>query len=102
VLSKLKVSPARFRVAGRHAGTTIRYRLSRAARVTLRFDRIVKGHRRRAGTLELRGRAGANKVRFGGKLKGRRIHLGRYRLTATPASGRGRSVKVTAIRGATR
>jgi Tol biopolymer transport system component len=98
VLSKLKASPARFRVAGRRHGTTISYRLSRGARVTLRFDRIVKGQRRRAGTLTLRGRAGANKVRFGGKLNGRQIRLGRYRLTATPTSGRGHSVRVTAVR----
>jgi hypothetical protein len=106
VLSKLALTPSRFRVSGRRHGTTIRYRLSRSARVTLRIDRVTKSRRRtvvrRAGVLTNAGRKGANKLRFAGKLRGKRLRPGTYRLRATPAGGRARTVWFTVIRPATR
>jgi hypothetical protein len=115
VLSSLKVDPRRFWVKGFRSGTTIQYTLSQAARVTLRFDRLTKGRRKgrrcvarghgkactiikRAGTLTLKGKAGPNRQRFSGKLRGKPLGLGRYRVTATVASGRARTVGVAIIR----
>jgi hypothetical protein len=115
VLSKLTVAPARFWVSGFRHGTTIRYRLSRAARVTLRFERLVSGHRRgghcvsgghgrhctltrSAGTVSVHGAAGANRLRFAGTLHGRRLPRGSYRLVATPAGGHARTVRAHVIR----
>src|SRR4029450_3294823 len=79
VLSSLAVVPSRFWTGGRRSGTTIRFKLSHAARVTLRFDRLSSGHLRgrrcsasrtargkrctivkSAGTLTVNGRAGSN------------------------------------------
>jgi Tol biopolymer transport system component len=84
-------------------GTTISFRLSERARATLTFSRRARGrkvgrrcrkptrrNRRarrctrfvKAGTLSVNGPAGANRVRFGGRLSRRkRLGLGRYRLT---------------------
>jgi Tol biopolymer transport system component len=84
-------------------GTRISFRLSEAARVTLTFARALPGRRvgrrcvrptprnrnrrrctryRRAASLSFNGRAGSNRIRFQGRLlSGRRIPLGRYRLT---------------------
>jgi hypothetical protein len=115
VLSSLKISPNKFWTKGARSGTTIRYRLSRAARVTLRFDRLTSGHRKgsrcrtkgpgkrctivtRVGTLSLSGRTAANRQRFSGKLSGKALGLGSYRVTATTASGRSRSARFTVIR----
>ncbi len=92
-------------------GTTISFRLSEKARVTLTFSRKTTGRkvgrrcvkptrknrtRRRctryvkAGTLRINGKAGANRVKFQGRLSRRkRLALGRYRLTvgATDSAG---------------
>jgi Tol biopolymer transport system component len=84
-------------------GTTISYRLSENARVTLTFSRRARGrkvgrrcvkprrsNRRKrrcaryvkAGTLRFDGKAGTNRVKFQGRLSRRkRLALGRYRLT---------------------
>jgi hypothetical protein len=90
-------------VSRRPVGTTISYRLSEAARVTLTFSRRARGrkvgrkcvkpkrsNRRKrscvryvkAGTLHFNGKQGTNKVKFQGRLSRRkRLALGRYRLT---------------------
>src|SRR6201999_2310583 len=81
VLSGLKLSPNRVRRGRRSA---IGFKLTGAARVTVKFELLTKGRARRAGTLTISGRAGANKVKFSGKLRGKFIKTGRYRLTATP------------------
>jgi hypothetical protein len=61
----------------------MRFSLSEPARVTLKFERArrgrwvaVRGALRRAGT------AGANRLRLSGRLLGRRLPPGRYRLSA--------------------
>ncbi len=93
-------------------GSTLRFKLSERARVTVSFQRGVRGRRkgrrcvapraapggrrctrfvraRRARSLRRKGRAGANKVRFSGRLRGRRLRPGLYRavLRATDTGG---------------
>lgn len=113
VISSLRVSPRRLRVGSRlplvtrtRTATTIRFRLSEAAKVRLSFERAVSGRRvgksckpatrrlrnRRRCTryiaarpsIRLAGDAGLTRVRFQGRLS-RRVTLrpGKYRLTAT-------------------
>jgi hypothetical protein len=97
--------------AGRvRAGTTLRYGLSEAARVAVKVERQLPGRQTKgrcvkpaprleagrrctrmvpAGTLVRSGRAGANAVRFSGRLGRRALPAGRYRVTlvATDAAG---------------
>jgi hypothetical protein len=122
VLAHLWLSPWRFRSASRGAsvavatGTTVRFRLSEAATVRLRAERPRSGRRRggkcvaprRArptakrctrfvavkGRATATGKAGANRLRFRGRLGGRRLAPGRYRLVVTaidPAGNRSRA-----------
>jgi Tol biopolymer transport system component len=123
LLSGLSVRPARFHVGGRRGGTRISFRLDRASGVTLAFERLLAGHRkgkrcstrvrrgrrctvaRRIGRLTLkqsRLRKGANSVKFSGKLGRKALVPGRYRLTATPSGGKGRSVTVTVVKAPTK
>jgi Tol biopolymer transport system component len=120
VLSRLAVKPARFHVGGRRGGTRVLFRLSRASSVTLAFDRLLAGHRkkgkrcstrvhrgkrctvaRRVGRVTLkqsRLRRGANSVKFSGKLGRKALVPGRYRLTATPLHGTGRTVRFVVVK----
>ncbi|MDW5594875.1 VCBS repeat-containing protein [Conexibacter stalactiti] len=134
-LSALRLSPTSFAVAsgataqtaarGRRApkrGTTIRFTLSEAARVTLTVERRAAGRRsgRRcvAPTAKLRrarakpctrfvaagslvrgnSRQGVNAVAFSGRIGRRALPVGRYRLTATAADAAGN--RAAAIRSA--
>ena len=113
-LSALTLSPKRFRLRGKKTVTTIRYTLSQAARVTLRFERLATGHRRgkrcvasghgkpctiatTIGTLTINGRPGRNQLRFAGRLNSKALPVGGYRLTATPARGRPRATTFTVL-----
>lgn len=119
VISGLKLSARRFRVGRRSTalsaarvavGTTIRFRLSEPARVRFVVERALggrrvgrscrkrtralRGRRRctrhvRRGVLTRRGRAGANRAAFSGRLGRRPLPRGRYRLVvrATDAAG---------------
>jgi hypothetical protein len=82
----LRQSSARWR---RPAGTTFSFRLNRRARVTLHFTRRLHGGAvRPAGTLVRGGHAGANRIRFHGRLSPtRRLRPGRYTMRATATSG---------------
>ena len=96
-LSRLSVSPSRFWTAGKRRGTTVRYTLSKKAKVTVRID-LVRGHRvKRIGTVTLSGRSGANRWKFTGKIKGKTLARASYRLTAKPASGAGHSARFKVI-----
>lgn len=65
-------------------GTVIRVRLSRTAQVKLRFVKLLPGGKtRQSGELRLNGAAGINTVPYRGKVKGRWLSPGRYRLIAT-------------------
>ena len=95
VLTRLSLSNRRFR---RPKGTVIRFRLSEAARVTYTFRRRAGRRYVRAGTLKRAGRAGANRLRFYGRLSRRRaLRPGVYRLVvvATDSAGQ-RSARKTA------
>ncbi len=133
-ISALNVTPSRWRLGSRKpqisrrpapTGTTISFRLSRAAKVTLTFARASTGRRvngrcvaprrsnrtRRACTryvdarnMNMSAHTGLNRVRFQGVLtNGKRLSVGRYRLTvgATDAAGsrsRSRTTTFTIVR----
>jgi hypothetical protein len=83
VVSRLRVVPAAFRAA---RGAQIHFGLSKPARVRIVVERL--GPRgRRVGTLVRRGREGANRALFRGRLGGRPLPPGRYRLTAVATDG---------------
>jgi PKD domain len=90
VVTGLQQSSSRWRVGalGRRSrplvGTVFRFRLNRAADVKLLFSRIAPGGKARPrGALRMAGDAGANALGFGGKIRGRTLAPGRYRLTVT-------------------
>ena len=86
VLSRPRVSRKRFRV-GR--GTVFGFTLSEAATATLRIDRKRRARYRRAGSFKRKLRKGRARVRFSGRLRGRRLKPGVYRLTITLKDGSG-------------
>jgi Tol biopolymer transport system component len=117
VLSRLALRPARFHVGGRRAGTRIHFRLDGSANVAFTVERLLPGRRahgrcsarahrgrrctvvRRVGRLPVAlGRAGANAVRFSGRVGARALAPGRYRLTATPAGGRSRTAGFVVVK----
>jgi hypothetical protein len=114
VITGPTVAPKRFRVSPRgtatvarlRRGSRIRYSLSEAAAVTLRFQRaatIRRTGRRRwvaAGTLRRAGIAGVNRVRFSGRIGRRALRAGRYRLIlrATDAAGNSAKARPRALR----
>ena len=92
-LSGLKLRPKRFR-----ARTTIAYRLSAAATTPFKVQKAVKGRFvTLRGGFARAGKAGANQVRFSGRLRGRKLAPGRYRLTAQAknAGGSSRTMRAT-------
>lgn len=80
VLSRPRVSRKRFRV-GR--GTVFGFTLSETATATLRIDRKRRARYRRAGSFKRKLPKGRARVRFSGRLRGRRLKPGVYRLTIT-------------------
>jgi hypothetical protein len=105
VVSAMRFTPPTFRVSARataitarraHAGSVLRFSLSRAAKVKIVVQRRKKVGQRfrwvRAGTLtRQRGRTGANRVPFSGRIGRRALAIGRYRATLT-ATGANRRV----------
>ena len=101
VLTKVGVKPKRFKAATRKRpkrGTSASFALSEAASVRLTVERCAKraGKRKRGrcvrwralkGGLTTAGVQGANKVRFNGRLRGRALKPGGYRLVLTPKDG---------------
>lgn len=104
---------------GRTFGTRISYRLSETAAVTFRVQRQRTGRRIRGrcraatrrnkarsrrrckrytnvrGSFKHTGGAGANSVRFTGRVGGKRLKVGRYRLVAVAADSAGNRSKTT-------
>lgn len=120
VLSALSLSPASFRsAAGGRAitavpvGTTVGYGLSEPAEVKFQVERAEAGrlvgrrcvkptranraarrcrrYLRLRGSFKHAGRAGSNSFKFRGRLDGRRLAPGRYRLSAVASDARGNS-----------
>lgn len=103
-LTRFGLSRNRFRAAGRggslaaaKVGTTIRYRLSEASTVTFRVRR--KGSKKPLkGSFAHKGKAGANKARFTGRLRRRKLRPGSYVLAATSKDAAGNTAKVKRLR----
>jgi hypothetical protein len=117
--SALRLDPARFRAAARgssiaaRTGATVSYRLSEPASVLFRVERRAAGRRvgkrcvkpnrsnrrrkrctrwlRQRGSFTHSGQAGANSFRFTGRLRGRKLRPGRYRLVGLPTDLAGNS-----------
>jgi hypothetical protein len=109
VLSRLTVTPRRFRLGSRlprlaanaRTGAAIRFNLSEPATVTLRFSRVLPRRRsmRVPWTIRLRGRQGPNTVRFQGRLARRRaLRPGRYRVTVSARDATGHQARPLAAR----
>jgi hypothetical protein len=125
LLTALSAKPRSFRTrrrAGVAAGTTVRFTLSEAATTRLGLERATTGRRvgggcvrqtrsnrsRRAcvryvvvrGVLSKKLVAGAARVRFDGRLGGKRVASGRYRLVlvATDAAGNASPARRAAVR----
>jgi hypothetical protein len=81
------VGRARTAISALAHGTALRYKLSEAARVTIQIKRF--GAKRAAGKLLRSGKAGANSIKFTGRIGKRALRPGRYSavLTATDAAG---------------
>jgi hypothetical protein len=104
-LTRVRMSPRRFAVAHRRPklgtrldGSTITWRLDKAAKVRLKFQRV-RGKRaaRRfvtVGVIKRSAKAGAGVVRFRGRFGPRLLAPGRYRLVATAAHRGARSKPV--------
>jgi hypothetical protein len=115
VLSKAKAKPKRFKAATRKKpkrGTNVSFTLSEAASVRMTVERCAKraGKRKRGrcvrwkslkGALVKPGVQGAtNKIRFNGRLRGKALKAGGYRLVLTPtdsASNRGLARRVAVV-----
>jgi hypothetical protein len=97
VLSKLKSKPKRFKAATKRKpkrGTNVTFALSEAASVRLTVERCGKRKRGRCvrwkalkGGLTKPGVKGANKIRFNGRLRGKALKAGGYRLVLKPTDG---------------
>ncbi len=90
------VRPRRFRAAAsgasiaRSVGSSVRYFLAEDATVTFTIERLSRGRTvGLPGTFTHRGRKGRNKFRFTGRLAGKRLNAGRYRLVAVPTDAAG-------------
>jgi hypothetical protein len=98
VLTKLRAKPKRFKAATKKRpkrGTNVSFTLSEPASVRLTVQRCAKraGKRKRGrcvrwkslkGALVKPGVQGANKIRFNGRLRGKALKAGGYRLVLTP------------------
>jgi hypothetical protein len=109
-LSALRISPSRFKAASKGAtfartktGAKVTYRLSAAGKVkftVLRAKRS-KGRTRwvKVGkTISRTGKAGANTLRFSGRVRGKKLKPARYRLQSLDPSGATKRASFTIVR----
>ncbi|MDW5594492.1 Ig-like domain-containing protein [Conexibacter stalactiti] len=110
VLSRVSLSPARFKVGTAKTaltasaakalkrGTSVRYTLSESATVTLAIAR--SGQRKTVGTITPRSKKGANRIAFSGRLGSKALKPGRYVLTlsAVDAAGNRGAAKQVSFR----
>jgi hypothetical protein len=98
VLSGLKLTPAAFPAARRGAsvaraatGTTISYTVSEASTTTFTVERASRGRKLIPlhGSFTHQDLAGTNRFHFTGRIGGRALRQGSYRLNATPKNGTG-------------
>jgi hypothetical protein len=112
-LGRLHVTPSRLRVGG---VATIAFNLDTSSGVTLTFQRMTSGHRkgkrcvsgkgrgrrctslRTVGKLTVKnGHAGTNTLRFRGRVGGKTLKPGSYKLIALPGHGKAQSVRLTVL-----
>jgi DNA-binding beta-propeller fold protein YncE len=124
VLSSVRVSPRAFFAAGptsaaAKTGTTFRYRLSEASRVSIAIDRVLPGRRvgrkcrpvtrrnrqkrhctryRRVGSLSQSGKRRLNRRRFSGRLRGKALAPGVYRATLSATDAQKNRSKARTVR----
>ncbi|MDQ1446855.1 MAG: hypothetical protein QOI20_3319, partial [Acidimicrobiaceae bacterium] len=126
VLSGLSLSPSRLRASASGAsvatsiGGRVRYRLSKAASVRFRVERLVKGRvvsrrcvaptrsntaRKRctryltlSGSFTQRGKAGSNTFMFRGRVAGHQLKPGAYRLRAVATDPAGKASVTRRVR----
>jgi hypothetical protein len=100
-LKGLKIKPTAFKAAGKGGsvvtsatGARVSFSLSQPATVKFTVERR-KGKSKRyktlRGSFSVVGKTGANKVRITGRLKGKRLKAGRYRLVARASLGSAKS-----------
>ena len=96
------VGRARTAIAAVLRGTTLRYSLSEAAKVTIKIQRARDG--RATGELTRSARQGSNALKFSGRIGTRALKSGRYVavLTAADAAGNRSTAKRVAFRVVTR
>ena len=88
VLSRVKLS--RRSIRARRGRTTLSFRSSERARLSIRVDRVRRGRRaRRAAGLTKRIRAGRGRIRLSSRIGRKRLRAGRYRLTLVARDGAG-------------
>lgn len=102
----LKVKPASFKAARKGAsvvagatGAKVSFKLSQPATVKFtvqRKKRKAKGYTKLRGSFAAVGRTGSNAVHFTGRLRGKRLKAGRYRLVAKASLGSAKSKAETA------
>lgn len=106
-LSGVALSSRRLRLAsplpklvGNSRGGQIRFTLSESARVTLSFSPLGKGAAKRTPlTLVVDGRAGANRLRFAGRISARKqLTLGRHKLTVSAVDAAGNRSRGRVVR----
>lgn len=93
VASLLTTTPSAFR-AGARRGTRVSYALDESATVKFTVKRAVRRRNRTRyvalpGSFADSGTVGGNTLRFRGRLSGKRLKPGRYRLLATPTDSAG-------------
>ena len=109
VLRRVSLRPSAFRAARRGSaiapsgrGALLRYSLSERATLAGKVRRVAARGRlvRVRGTVSLRSAAGARRLRLSGRLGGRRLRPGRYRLTlvAVDAAGNRSRARVVSFR----
>jgi len=105
-LSGLRVSPSSFEAAARggsiaRVGGRVSYRLSEAAKVRFTVERATRGRFvRLKGSFTHRGKQGSNRFTFRGRVGGRRLRPGIYRLVgrATDPAGNRSAVRRARLR----
>jgi hypothetical protein len=106
-LTRLTMSPRRFAVrhprGTRHRnavdGSTVTWRLNRAATVRLKVQRRVGRRWVAVGTVSRKARVGQGTLRFTGRVGGRLLANGRYRMVVTAtAAGRTTAARTLAFR----
>ena len=99
VLSDVSLTRARFRTRGRRAGTTIRYRLSEDATLTVAVRRLRRGRGALArGSIRAAAAAGPGALPFRGRVGGRRLARGRYRATLRAVDAAGNASEGVSVR----